>query len=119
MFPILRYRFNYSNRMLRHEESGTAGVYLKNGDIKYVPWLGYIGLDEAKTLARINGAAPVKLLVDAYSNSDPFNDWQSLEPGQYIQGCLIIDSGVYAVILTALKIVNRPSDMKLNPLHKI
>jgi len=94
--PALRRKLNSRNIVLHDEPAREMiGVATREGDYRYLPWLGFIELHMAK---RLPGARPVKLQADAVSPTDGFSsDWQSLKPGQHVQGCLL-GRGVFGVV---------------------
>ena len=67
-------------------------VKLKNGEFRYIRWLGFITVEEA----RVSVGTPVKIKVTAYANDDFNPRWIVLE-GKHIQGCLF-ESGVCGVL---------------------
>ncbi|PLW67799.1 hypothetical protein [Pseudohalioglobus lutimaris] len=94
--PALRRKLNYRNIVLHDEPSReTIGVATREGDYRYLPWLGFIELRLAR---RIPGARPVKLQAEAVSPTEGLSsDWRTLEAGEHVQGCLL-GRGVFGVL---------------------
>lgn len=77
-------------------------MYLKNGDVQYVRWLGFISVDDAKELA---GARPVKLEVTRYTDESGLGvNWIDVPNDQFVQGCLV-ESGVFAVTNESVRLL--------------
>lgn len=93
--PALRRKLNHRNIVLLATPSReTIGVAMRAGDYRYLRWLGFVDVDQARV---IPSARPVKLLAGAASLSDGFtSDWVSLPPGRHVQGCLI-PAGVFGI----------------------
>ena len=75
-----------------------VGVMLRNGNLRYLRWLGFIGRNAAQALGAQQKARPV--LLDLYSyqpGDDPVAPRVVVGASSYIQGCQI-DAGVYAVL---------------------
>ena len=59
MTLVLVQKLNARNIELHHDTRGeTVGVLIKNGDYRYLPWLGFIERDRALRVGR-----PVKLRI--------------------------------------------------------
>lgn len=101
--PALVRRLNYRNIELYRDTRGeTIGVYLKNGDVQYVRWLGFISVDEAKAL---DGARPVKLEVSRYTDEPGIGvNWIDVPSDRFVQGCLI-ESGAFAVTSESVRLL--------------
>ena len=104
--PILRCRHNYGCYILGLSNE-PAGVVMRNGETRYIRWLGFMDLEEAKRLKDLGQARPVKLRVEAYSmNELIFGPWTYLKEGEFIQGALVY-AGVYAVTVEGVPRVIR------------
>lgn len=93
--PALRRQLNYRNIVLHNAAfRETIGVATREGEYRYLPWMGFIELHLAR---RLHGARPVKLQADAITSTDGFSsDWRSLKAHEHAQGCLI-GRGVFGV----------------------
>ncbi len=102
---ILVRRQNYRRVKLFSRFTGeNVGVFLENGDIRYLPFLGFTNRDDALA----NGdAKPVKLEVHGfYRANEAVSDFVEIPIHKAVQGCLVC-LGVYAVIHEGLpKIIN-------------
>lgn len=108
--PVLRYRFNYANKTLTHTTQGEqVGVYLRDGTLSYVRWLGFIDRSVARVLPN---ARPVKIHAEQYADDEIGYKWISIPSGHCIQGCLI-DQGVFGVVETRVALV--PPTNKKSP----
>ncbi len=59
MTLVLLRKLNARNIELHHDTKGeTVGVLSRNGEYRYLPWLGFIGRDRAKRIGK-----PVKLRI--------------------------------------------------------
>ena len=93
--PILLYYINYRAIQLTATEINEhVPVKLKSGDLRYIRWLGFIGLDKAKEGRGI----PVKLCVSGYAEEALDPRWIMLNSDCYIQGCLS-EEGVYGIVM--------------------
>jgi hypothetical protein len=91
--PALMRRLNYRHIILSdYSEHETVGVLRKDGCYRYVPWLGFLDIAQARGQGR-----PVKLEVIRVTEGDGLGDWQHLAPGEHAQGCLLAE-GVYGVL---------------------
>lgn len=98
----LRYKRNHGYVCLYPGKNiESVGVYMADGRVTYKRFLGFLELEAARL---IKGAIPVKLDVQQYSDDMYFESWVTLPEGKYVQGCLI-ESGVYAVTRSAIKVV--------------
>lgn len=85
---------NYRNiRLEQDTEDETVGVLSRDGKAHQVRWLGFITREEAIQ----SGGKPVKLVISRVESVD-------LEPGQYVQGCLVAN-GVYAITDSVVAVV--------------
>lgn len=104
--PLLLRKLNYRNIFLSAERCGeTVGILCRNGEYRYVTWLGFI---EACEALLIPGAKPVKLKIAAYAieTSMPAK-WIDLAEGEMIQGCFV-GRGAYGVVSGGIpRIVNQ------------
>lgn len=106
--PALSRKLNAKNIVLHpHTRGETVGVKLACGEVRYVPWVGFIDVDVAKS---IKHATAVKLDVARYSNNAGgwASEWTDLQASEYVQGCLTAE-GVYGVLTTGVKIVTNRS----------
>lgn len=91
----LRYRQGAIFRNLDESPGGQAPVVLRTGYTKYLPWLGIIDIEKARTL---QGARPIKLAMEYYFHGpDRGCEWVHLPPHKSIKGCWV-PRGVYALI---------------------
>ncbi|MGQ7276313.1 hypothetical protein [Marinobacter sp. V034] len=91
----LRYRQGAVFRALNETPGGMAPVVLRTGYTKFLPWLGIIDIEKARTLP---GARPIKLAMVYYSNGpDIGSEWVKLPAHKSIKGCWV-PGGVYALI---------------------
>ncbi len=90
---------NYRQIRLDEFTTGeTVGVRLRNGELRYLQWLGFISRDNARVLSSHQKAQPV--LLDLYSyqpGDDPMAPRVVVDAGSYIQGCKV-DADVYVVL---------------------
>ena len=97
--PALMRRLNYRHIILaQHTEQENVGVLTREGDYRYLPWIGFIEVERARTLAH---ARPVKLKITAISSMQGVGDWSQLCAGDHVQGCLVA-RGVYGVLVAGL-----------------
>lgn len=101
MTLVLVSKLNARNIELHHDTKGqTVGVLVKNGEYRYLPWLGFIERDRAKRIGR-----PVRLRVSRIGQEDDFSTtWTDLEKGKHILGCRT-EKGVYAVMEQGVRVV--------------
>jgi hypothetical protein len=99
---ILCRKLNHRNIELHHSTRGeSVGVLRRSGECSFVPWLGFIDRNDARTRGR-----PVKLLIARVGRLDGARTrWRDLQPGEYVQGCLT-RSGAYAVTDLDVKLIN-------------
>lgn len=102
MSLILCRKLNHRNIELHHTSSGeSVGVRRRNGEYRYVAWLGFLDRGEARERGQ-----PVKLLVTRVGRSTSHGTvWRDLATGQHVQGCLT-RQGAYAVIDTDVRILD-------------
>jgi len=106
--PILKVKFNYAFKELNSKRNQNVGVYLKNGKTRYVQWLGFIDLEDAKALQRSAGAIPVKIDACQHSKDSIGFTWLDIPRNHYAQVCLT-SKGVYGVTEASVRIVkNHP-----------
>ena len=73
----------------------TVGVYLKSGELRYHPFLGFCGVVDAKDNAI---GVPVKLDIQGFYRSFEVGEkLVELKSGEVVQGCAVA-FGVYAII---------------------
>ena len=95
-YPVLLWKLNNRNVELhaeaRHRQ--VVGVRQRDGDYRFVTWLGFIAGHEARRLAQ---ARSVKLKIARVGMpSDVSTEWRDIRSG-HIQGCLV-EHGAYAVL---------------------
>ena len=102
MSLILSRKLNHRNIELHHTSRGeSVGVRRRNGEYRYVPWLGFLDRCDARDRGR-----SVKLLVARVGRSTQHGTvWRDLEPGQHVQGCLT-RQGAFAVVDTDVRIMD-------------
>lgn len=96
MYLLLNLKINYRNLLLSDETKGeSVGYRCADGEVRHVPWLGFIDRCAAKTLPN---ARPVRLVnvsrVGRMVHGSP--QWIDILPGCFVHGCLV-SSGVFAV----------------------
>ena len=94
MTLVLQRSLNKRNIELHHDTRGeTVGVLLRDGEYRYLPWLGFIDRDRARRIGK-----PVKLRINRVGVQGDFGTtWRDLSGGRHILGCRT-DKGVYAVV---------------------
>jgi hypothetical protein len=99
---ILCRKLNHRNIELHHSSRGeSVGVLRRNGDYRFVPWLGFIDRNDARTRGR-----PVKLVISRVGQLDGARTlWRDLGPGEYVQGCLT-RAGAFAVTDTDIRVIS-------------
>jgi hypothetical protein len=76
------------------------GVLLRDGEYRYLPWLGFIERDRASRVGK-----PVKLLVARVGHQGDFSTtWIEVEDGKHVLGCRTA-KGVFAVIEQGVRVV--------------
>ena len=101
MSLVLITKLNHRNIELHHDTRGeTVGVLLRDGEYRYLPWLGLVERDRAKRIGK-----PVKLRIARVGHQGDFGtDWTDLEEGSHVLGCRT-EKGVYAVIEQGVRVV--------------
>ena len=101
MSLVLAWRLNYRLIELTAESGGaTVGVLLRDGEYRYVRWLGFIEREVAKAAGR-----PVKLRIDRIGRPRGIGTaWEEVPSGQHVQGCLTA-SGAFAVVDQSIRLV--------------
>ncbi len=101
MTLVIVYKLNHRNIELHHDTRGeSVGVLLKDGEYRFLPWLGFIERDRAKRIGK-----PVKLLVSRVGNQGDFGaTWTDVEPGKHVLGCRT-DKGVYAIVEQGVRLI--------------
>lgn len=102
--PTLRVPFNFGYRVLNHNTPGRVEVYRRDGSTEIIPWLGFIDINSAYALKSKNQAVPVKIRAASVSSDEPALTFEHLPKGKFVQGCLI-ESGVFAVTTTQIKVI--------------
>jgi hypothetical protein len=94
MSLILLRTLNKRNIELHARTRGeTVGVLRKDGEYRYVPWLGFVDRQVARDTGR-----PVRLLISRVGRQEDLSvRWEDVATGKHVQGCLT-DRGAYAVI---------------------
>jgi hypothetical protein len=106
--PALMRRLNYRHIILgEHTERESVGVLTREGDYRYLPWIGFIEVERARSLLH---ARPVKLKIMAVSPTQGLGDWSQLCAGDHVQGCLV-SSGVYGVMVAGVPRVIGATDL--------
>lgn len=102
MSLILCRKLNHRNIELHHSSRGeSVGVLRRNGEYRFVPWLGFIDRKDA-----IGRGRPVKLVIARVGHLDGARTlWRDLRPGEYVQGCLT-RAGAYAVTDTNVHVIS-------------
>ena len=107
--PALMRRLNYRHIILGEQtEQESVGVLTRAGDYRYLPWIGFIEVERARSLPQ---ARPVKLKIMAVSPTQGLGDWSKLYPGDHVQGCLV-STGVYGVLVAGLPRIIGATDSK-------
>ncbi len=100
---ILCRKLNARNIQLCHDTKGeTVGVLCRNGEYRYLPWLGFLDRSEASHRGK-----SVKLLIHriGQGDADGWNiRWVDVGRGRHVQGCLT-SQGVFAVVVQNVKVV--------------
>lgn len=101
-------RLNYRHIILgEHTEQESVGVLTREGDYRYLPWMGFIEAERARSLPQ---ARPVKLKIMAISPTQGLGDWSRLVAGDHVQGCLVC-SGVYGVLVAGVPRIIGATDL--------
>ncbi len=84
MTLVLVRKLNHRNIELHHDTRGeSVGVLLKDGEYRFLPWLGFIERDRATCVGK-----PVKLMISRVGNQGDFGaTWMDVEPGKHVLGC--------------------------------
>ena len=77
---VLSRKLNHRNIELHHTTRGeVVGVLCRDGDYRYVSWLGFISAADA---VRMAGARPVKLLIDRVGRTEDMTTvWNDVAQG--------------------------------------
>ena len=98
--PALRRKQNYRHVILAADtEHETVGVYLRSGLTRDVIWRGFVDIGNAL-------GTPVRLDAHSYQ-VHPSGPWVTLMENEYIQGCVVVDQGVYGVAIGGIPRVIR------------
>lgn len=93
--PAIRYRQNQGFVVLQEKPGDNVPILCRDGERRYARWLGFIDVNVAKQLPE---ATPVKLDIEAYAlETFPVPRWEYLKDGEAMQGCLLLNNGVYGV----------------------
>ena len=80
-----------------HQE---VGVKRKDGSYQYLPWLGFVGRSDAKSLG-----IPVKLHILRIGRGTSCDlQWKELSEGEHVQGCGTA-KGAYAIVDTSVRVI--------------
>ncbi len=84
---VLNRRLNYRNILLTDRPGGEVGYLLRDGERRFVPWLGFIERAEARAL---EDAKPVRLtdITRVGVAGWPAPQWREVAPGECVHGCL-------------------------------
>ena len=101
MTLVLVRKLNHRNIELHHDTRGqTVGVLLKDGEYRFLPWLGFIERDRATRVGK-----PVKLMISRVGNQGDFGaTWMDVDPGKHVLGCRT-DKGVYAIVEQGVRVI--------------
>ena len=106
---VLNRRLNYRNVLLTDRPGGEIGYLLRDGERRFVPWLGFIERAEARAL---DDARPVRLtdITRVGVAGWPAPAWRDVPPGECVHGCLT-GRGAFAIYdaVVALVGVSRPA----------
>lgn len=96
------YRRHYLTSLFSGEN---VGVFLRNGEVRYKPFLGYAQYDH---VVAVKMATPVRLDVEGYYESGVGDEYIRFKDGEFVQGCLT-PAGVYAVLQDdTFRVVTKP-----------
>ena len=92
---VLNRRLNYRNVVLTERPGGEIGYALRNGERRFVPWLGFIERAAARAL---EDARPVRLtdITRVGVAGWPAPEWRDVPPGECVHGCLT-SRGAFAI----------------------
>lgn len=84
---VLNRRLNYRNLLLADRLGGEIGYLLRNGERRFVPWLGFIERAAARAL---EDARPVRLadITRVGVAGWPAPEWREVPSGECVHGCL-------------------------------
>ncbi len=101
MTLVIVYKLNHRNIELHHDTRGeSVGVLLKDGEYRFLPWLGFIERDRATRIGK-----PVKLMISRIGNQGDFGTaWVDVESGKHVLGCRT-DKGIYAVVEQGVRVI--------------
>jgi len=101
MSLVLITKLNHRNIELHHDTRGeTVGVLLKDGEYRYLPWLGFIERERAKRVGK-----PVKLRIARVGQQGDFGtEWTDIGEGSHVLGCRT-EKGAYALIEQGVRVV--------------
>ena len=104
MALVLLRKLNHRNIELHHDTRGQdVGVLTRDGDYRYLPWLGFIERDRAKRIGK-----PAKLLIARVGQQGDFaTTWTDIEMDKHILGCRTA-KGVYAVLEQGVRVYRAP-----------
>ena len=100
---VLNRRLNYRNVLLTDRPGGEVGYLLRNGEQRFVPWLGFIERAAARAL---EGARPVRLadITRVSVAGWPAPQWREVPPGEWVHGCLT-SRGAFAIYAAVVALV--------------
>ena len=98
---VLLKKLNHRNIELHHDTRGQdVGVLMKDGEYRYLTWLGFIERDRARRIGK-----PVKLRIARVGHQGSFGtDWTDLDERSHVLGCRT-DKGVYAVLEQGVRVI--------------
>ena len=101
MTLVLVRKQNHRNIELHHDTRGEeVGVLLKDGEYRFLPWLGFIERERATRVGK-----PAKLMISRIGNQGDFGaTWIDVDPGKHVLGCRT-DKGVYAVVEQSVRLI--------------
>ena len=103
---VLNRRINYRNALLTDRPGGEVGYLLRNGERRFVPWLGFI---ERATARALDDARPVRLtdITRVGIASWPAPEWREVPSGEWVHGCLT-GRGAFAICDAVVALVEAP-----------
>ena len=101
---VLNRRLNYRNILLTDRPGGEVGYLLRDGERRFVPWLGFLERGEARAL---EGAKPVRLadITRVGVAGWPAPQWRDVAPGECVHGCLT-SRGAFAIYDAVVALVD-------------
>ena len=105
---VLNRRLNYRNVLLTDRPGGEVGYLLRNGERRFVRWLGFIDRGAARALEE---ATPVRLtdITRVGVAGWPAPQWREVPPGECVHGCLT-SQGAFAIYDAVVALVGLPEE---------